>query len=809
MEPKSNRRDKNVTGSAKPVHRRGEGLGTGPVGRQDGYAGRTGAGSGRASGGASSGGRASGGVTRGKTSIIAVIIALLLGGGGGITALLSGGGGNESSVSSGTGSGQSSQGGSSAGSVLSGLLGGFTGNAGSSSVGWLDGLNNTGRLNTEVDSSAAAKRTNILGNNQDVITMMVYMCGTDLESKIGWASNYMREMAEATLFDNINIIIYTGGCNGWKTTGISSSTNQIYKISNGRLQQLVADDGDKPMTDPDTLSSFIRYCAKNYPANRNELIFWDHGGGSISGYGYDEKHKSSGSMDLSEMNRALKDGGVTFDFIGFDACLMATLETAVMTANYADYLIASEETEPGIGWYYTDWLNALSKNTSMPTIEIGKNIVDGFVDECARRCSGQKTTLSVIDLAELTATVPSKLSSFSSSTSTMIKSDDYKTVSDARAECREFSSSGIDQVDLVNLAENIGTAEAKELTKSLLKCVKYNRTSSNITNAFGISVYFPYRKTSSVNTAVSNNQNIGLGSEYSDCIKAFASLETSGQISAGGTGSPLTSLFGGGSSSGASGSDAISQLLGAFLGGGRSINGIEDNASEYMADMDVDKAAAYIAAHQFDTSQLTWTTEADGTHTMSVTKENWDLIQNLQVNVFYDDGSGYIDLGLDNLYEFTDDGKLIGETDGTWIALNNQVAAFYVDTQITDDSGFVTTTGHIPCYLDDSRAEMIIVFDKEHESGYIAGARYVYKDGETETVAKAMDEIPQGTKIDLVCDYYSYSGIYKDSYMFGDPITYGSDTVLSYVMLDDAETQVTYLLTDIYGREYWTPVVPQ
>ena len=27
---------------------------------------------------------------------------------------------------------------------------------------------------------------------------------------------------------------------------------------------------------------------------------------------------------------------------------------------YADYMIASEETEPGIGWYYTGWLTALS-----------------------------------------------------------------------------------------------------------------------------------------------------------------------------------------------------------------------------------------------------------------------------------------------------------------------------------------------------------------------------------------------------------------------------------------------------------------
>ena len=62
--------------------------------------------------------------------------------------------------------------------------------------------------------------------------------------------------------------------------------------------------------------------------------------------------------------------------MGFDAGLMATLETAWMVQPYADYLIASEETEPGAGWYYTGWLSRLSENPSMSTLEIGKNIAD-------------------------------------------------------------------------------------------------------------------------------------------------------------------------------------------------------------------------------------------------------------------------------------------------------------------------------------------------------------------------------------------------------------------------------------------------
>ena len=280
-----------------------------------------------------------------------------------------------------------------------------------------------------MDSSVAAgsrdKYTSVLGNGDDQVTLMIYMCGTDLESKNGMASSDLQEIANASFSDKCNIIVYTGGCSRWQTSGISNSVNQIYQLQSGGLKPLVKDDGAKSMTEPATLSGFIQYCSENFPANRYDLILWDHGGGSVSGYGYDEKYKNVGSMSLSGIRTALKNGGVKFDFVGFDACLMATAETALMLDPYADYLIASEETEPGIGWYYTNWVSALSKNPSMPTLEIGKAIVDDFVSECGRRCAGQKTTLSVIDLAEFSNTVPSKLSAFSSSISQKLSGEDF------------------------------------------------------------------------------------------------------------------------------------------------------------------------------------------------------------------------------------------------------------------------------------------------------------------------------------------------------------------------------------------------
>ena len=816
MDPRSSNRQKTSTGNSKGVHRRGSELGTGPVGRQDGYVGRK-----TGSSGASRAAKVGGG--GGSLIIIIIIVIMMLRGGGTGSPVNNGttpaGGNVELSTTSTSGVGTATNN-STFGNIGS-LFGGFAG--GATSQGWQNGLNNTGKLNKEVASGAREKYTKILGDGKDSWTIMVYMCGTDLESRSGMASSDLGEMASANIPDNVNIIVYTGGCNGWKTNGISNKTNQIFRVRSGKMECLVDDDGDKAMTDPNTLVHFLDYCTSNYTANRQALIFWDHGGGSITGYGYDEKHKSAGSMDLSEINQALKKSGQKFDFIGFDACLMATLETAQMCSNYADYLVASEETEPGVGWYHTKWINALSQNTSIDTVDLGKEIVDGFVDECNRVCGGQKTTLSVIDLAEFSATVPDKLKGFSTSTTKLIKSDSFKTVSDARASTREFAtSSRIDQIDLVNFANSIGTSESEELSKAVLSSVKYNRTSNSMTNAYGVSLYFPYRQASKLNTVSNINSEIGVDSEYTKCMQAFAGLETTGQAAAGGMGNPLGSLFGGSSGETTTGGSSINNLLNAFLGGGKSLPGMNSDDVQFMNDKevyDIDAASQYVADNQFDPSKLVWTEESDGVHTMKLSVDDWHLIHNLQVNMFVDDGTGYVDMGLDNMYYFTEDGKLIGETDNKWFAIDGQPVAFYYEDTTETEDGDTVVQGRVPAYVDGVRCNLIIIFDNEHPDGYIAGARYDYTDELSEMgddvssvadmpVAKGVTELEQGAKIDFISDYYDYDENYQGSYMLGDQITYSDNLVFSY---EDvlSKSKISYVLTDMYGSEYWTPSLDQ
>ena len=259
MENRPKGREKDVTAQTGSLHRRGEGTGSGPVG--SGNAGgfdRPKPAVHQAASGSGTTGAGNGGVrgTAGGGSLMKFVIPLILlllgGGGAGLSGILGGGSSSETApagYTSTTGGGGTTTTGSqsvSTGSSMLDLASLFGGASSSSSaMGW-SGKANTGKLDTSVASSAREKRTVIAGNGDDKVTILVYMCGTDLESRSGMATADLTEMAKATLSDDLNIIVYTGGCKGWKTSAISSSVNQIYQIQSGGIKCLVPDDGTRP-----------------------------------------------------------------------------------------------------------------------------------------------------------------------------------------------------------------------------------------------------------------------------------------------------------------------------------------------------------------------------------------------------------------------------------------------------------------------------------------------------------------------------------------------------------------------------------
>ena len=85
----------------------------------------------------------------------------------------------------------------------------------------------------------------------------------------------------------------------------------------------------------------------------------------------------------------------------------------------------------------------------------------------------------------------------------------------------------------------------------------------------------------------------------------------------------------------------------------------------------------------------------------------------------------------------------------------------------------------------------------------------VLKNEWRETIAKGMSQLQVGDTLDFLCDYYSYSGEYMDSYYLGEQMTVTEDMTISNVDVGEGAVRVTYRFTDIYNQQYWTPAINQ
>ncbi|MFN8611408.1 MAG: clostripain-related cysteine peptidase [Vulcanimicrobiota bacterium] len=112
--------------------------------------------------------------------------------------------------------------------------------------------------------------------------------------------------------------------------------------------------GPVNMSDPKTLSDFISWGIKTFPAEHYMLVIADHGKG-WEGLIQDDSHK--GWMSVPQLRQALetaqKETGQKLDVLGFDACQMAAVEVASEIKDYARFMVASQALEGREGWPYS------------------------------------------------------------------------------------------------------------------------------------------------------------------------------------------------------------------------------------------------------------------------------------------------------------------------------------------------------------------------------------------------------------------------------------------------------------------------
>ncbi len=334
-------------------------------------------------------------------------------------------------------------------------------------------------------------------------TLMIYMTGSNLESVSARATLDLLEMQDSGLsFDDCNVIIYAGGCQAWKNN-IPSSSNSVIDLSLDPSEYIIAStQGNADMGAPETLREFINFTTDYFPADHYSLIFWDHGGGPLWGYGSDELFGGD-SLLLSEMKEAMDQtifaGQAKLDIVGFDACLMGSYEVMCVFADYASYMIASEELEPGAGWDY-HFLSILNQ-TSDPKL-IGKKILDDFLSYYKQQENESyhpQITLSQIDLSKISSLTTALESVFNSLTEGIKtgKENEFRRIRlDSKSfgvvETRDSGTFYYDLVDLNDLLDALSSLYKDSCNKAItaLKSMVVDAVST-MENTGGVSLYYP------------------------------------------------------------------------------------------------------------------------------------------------------------------------------------------------------------------------------------------------------------------------------------------------------------------------------
>ncbi len=361
-------------------------------------------------------------------------------------------------------------------------------------------------------------------------TLLIYMAGSDLESEDGAASADIAEILAACPGDSLHILIQTGGSAVWHREGIEAGAPQRFMVHGNELVLMETLD-PCPMSSAKTLSDFLSWGIGAAPAARYAAVLWNHGGGTLLGYGFDEYYPGE-SISVADLHTVFSELNIRFSFIGFDACMMAGLETARALSGYADYLIASEEREPVTGWYYTGWLRMLSEDPSADILRLGDRIIRDFVSE---RNAGpyDPCTLSMIDLDRIPGLCEDLGAWFSEG---LARSEsDLPDLARQREKIRSVGSGSYDQIDLIGFLKNAAVSGCFPGTASLIseaeRSIIFSAHNRAAAAACGLSVYYPYLHPEHYGPAAKAMERSGFSSGYFGYFNSFVSHIEKGRSS--------------------------------------------------------------------------------------------------------------------------------------------------------------------------------------------------------------------------------------------------------------------------------------
>ena len=360
------------------------------------------------------------------------------------------------------------------------------------------------------------------------LTLMVYMCGSNLESQYGSASADYLEMTSVPLDPDVTVLVMMGGTSGWHLE-LGADSFAVMEISH-RGARKVRSLEKMNMGDGETLASFLRFGMDYAPAEEYALILWDHGGGPLDGLCWDEQYAAD-HLSLPELAGALNTCGLKdrrLGWIGFDACLMSSMEVAFAMSPFADYIVSSQAEEPASGWNYA-FLQGLGQDASPE--ETGRRIVDAYFE--VQPDAARDLTLACLDLSAVNA-LSDRINIFFADLSGSLTVDTFADISRLRLHATGFGKSfeigpgqsGYDLVDLVSLVECYASRspeKADRVISAVHQAVVYQK--SNLAQSCGISVYHPWRNRDKFRSAWHQAYPaLGFCEEYTRYVAYYGSI---------------------------------------------------------------------------------------------------------------------------------------------------------------------------------------------------------------------------------------------------------------------------------------------
>ena len=337
-------------------------------------------------------------------------------------------------------------------------------------------------------------------------TILVHLGAENNLNSFGFSD--MNEMASGLTTQNIKnfnvIVLYDG---------TKSGDSQIFKLKPGGRDP-IDDKGAVIPTNTHEIDSgslavsqkFIKWAVNAYPSDHLMIDFWDHGAGIFRGQKEDWLPTTKGNgrtsrgfcyddggtnMETRDLGPLLASAGRKFDIVSFDACLMGHLEIAYQCKGYADILVASEETEPGDGWDYANWLKKAG-TSDLSAASVASTLVDTYKDFYTK--AGQDSTLSALDINGIVNNFVPLFNQFGAALEKSLPAG-KTAITTARTSTQTFYNS--DCADFGDFLKKLGKVSAEvdalvpQVKAAYQKVVIREGHTGSLSGATGMVTYFP------------------------------------------------------------------------------------------------------------------------------------------------------------------------------------------------------------------------------------------------------------------------------------------------------------------------------